>query len=117
MKITAKVALYIGLSLLLLIVLYLYELKQQTDSPGTEGTIIVSEAGTVFIVMDSDFENKDVNLPIEELLAKYKNVGRLSIHQSDYRGELKNGQRVKVWLNKTLESYPPIFVAIKMERL
>lgn len=117
MKITTKVPLYIGLSLLLIIVLYLYELERQTDSPGTEGTIIISEADSVFIVLASNFENEDVDLPIEELQAKYKNVGRLSIHQSDYRDELKIGQRVKVWISQTLESYPPIFKAIKLERL
>ncbi|OCA86226.1 DUF3221 domain-containing protein [Pradoshia sp. D12] len=117
LKITTKVSLYIGLSLLLLIVLYLYELERQIDSPGIEGTIIISEADAVFIVLDSNFENEDVDLPIEELQAKYKNVGRLSIHQSDYRGELKTGQRVKVWMSQTMESSPPIFKAIKLERL
>ena len=117
LKITTKVPLYIGLSLLLIIVLYLYELERQTDSPGTEGTIIISEADSVFIVLASNFENEDVDLPIEELQDKYKDVGRLSIHQSDYRDELKIGQRVKVWISQTLESYPPIFKAIKLERL
>ena len=88
MNITKRVTLYIGLSLLLLIVLYSYELKRQTDSPGSEGTLIISEGGTVFIVLDPGFEHKDVNLPIKELLVKYKDVGQLSVHQGDYKGKL-----------------------------
>ena len=100
-----------------LVAIIIFQTINEDKGPGTEGTIILGNNGSIHIVLDSNFKDQDASLPLSEIRAKYKEVGRLSIHQSAYTGKLEHGQKVRVWINRVDESFPPIYRATHIGKM
>ena len=83
--------------------------------PGVEG--IIHNQKSLFIIVDPTFDNTDLNLPIEELVGKYQGTGRIWIEEEEFKEELQSGQKVRIWFNEVLESYPPIYRVEKIKVL
>ena len=115
MKKSTKITLWIGLLSILFFAAYLMEVERSTQGPGTKGTVIFDKDGDLILVLDSNFDDNDVNLPINELLTKYKDVGRVSLEGTASKHNLKNGQKVTVWVSGADESNPPTYKIIKIK--